>query len=89
MQLPEVLRGEGTHNFLPRKKSSITIKDIESNIQNDYDEEEELFTLNERLNMVKSKYMFFPDNLLKVLWDFLIFLSILYQCIILPFRIAF
>lgn len=39
--------------------------------------------------MVKSKYMFFPDNSLKVLWDFLIFMCILYQCIMLPFRISF
>lgn len=74
---------------LPRKRSSITIKDVENNIEKDCDEEDELFTLNERLNMVKSKYMFFPDHLLKVLWDFLIFISIFYQCISLPFRISF
>lgn len=53
------------------------------------EEEDELLSINERLHLEKSKYMFFPDTTARTFWDMITFVSIIYQCMLLPFRIAF
>lgn len=45
-----------------RRRSSITIEDVDKNKHQELEEEDELMTINERLNLRKSRYVIFPDS---------------------------
>ena len=48
-----------------------------------------MITLNQKMNIEKSQYIMFPDSNYRFVWDLLSFLFILYQAIVLPYKISF
>ena len=56
-------------------------KKLKTNIEENHDEleeEDEQMVLNERQNIVLSKFMIFPDSTLKGIWDMITFVCIIY-----------
>lgn len=71
-----------------RKKSSITIGEIIDKTE-ELEEEDDMLTMNARLNVERSYLIIFPDSNLRFVWDLLSFCFILYQAIVLPYKISF
>ena len=40
-------------------------------------------------NIEKSKWVFYPDDFLKIIWDLIGFFFIIYQAVLVPYRICF
>lgn len=65
------------------------IDDIEDNKHKDLEEEEDMLSLNEKLSYERSLFTVFPDSRFKSSWDVVAFIFILYQSLVLPFRMSF
>ena len=48
-----------------------------------------MISVNERFNSDRSKYVLFPDSNFRTFWDLISFLLILYQSLIVPFKLTF
>lgn len=71
------------------RRSSVTIADIDESKHEELEEEDELMTINERLNLRKSRFVIFPDSTFRGFWDMVSFAMILYQGIVLPLKLSF
>lgn len=53
------------------------------------EEEDDMLSMNERLNVERSRFIVYPDSNLRFVWDIISFFFILYQSIVLPFKLSF
>lgn len=72
-----------------RKRSSIKINEIDEDVHKDLEEEDDMMSVNERVNMDKSKGILFPDSSFRAFWDFMVLWFVIYSSLLLPFQISF
>ncbi|CDW81481.1 UNKNOWN [Stylonychia lemnae] len=72
-----------------KTKTSLRIDDISEDRHKELEEEEDMMSMNERLSYERSFLVLFPDSQLRAFWDLFSFLFILYQSLMLPFKITF
>lgn len=53
------------------------------------EEEDDMLNVNEKMNVERSRYVIYPDSQFKSFWDMLSFSLVLYQSLILPFKLSF
>ncbi len=53
------------------------------------EEEDDMIAFNEKMNIDKSQYILFPDSNYRFIWDLFSFIFILYQAIVLPYKLSF
>src|SRR3569833_3907835 len=53
------------------------------------EEEDDMLSFNERLNLEKSKGILFPDSSFRAFWDMIVFVCVIYSSILLPIQISY
>eukprot|EP00347_Sterkiella_histriomuscorum_P000865 403374225 len=71
-----------------RKSSTIRIDKLDMNEASE-EEEDDMLSINEKMNIDKSRHVFYPESFFKSMWDIISFGLVLYQSLILPFKISF
>lgn len=62
---------------------------MEDDKQEDMEEEDDMLSINEKINVDRSRLVIFPDSQFKSFWDMISFAFILYQSILVPFKLSF